>query len=216
MTQTPSSTRVLQFRARYGGWRRFSIPFRDSRVWRMRCLWSRLLSMQFGVSIFGVVLTVAAFMIGLGLGSLAGIRWAKKFKNPFAIFAVLEIAIAVYALLLPTFLHYGNGWLDQISGRLTLLEWYLLQGTGALCLLVVPAFGMGLGFALMLQAIDKSSHFAWKNIRPEYTGRRSGRVVAIVELAGTRVDRLVAGDCATGAGDRNCGTGYFPQNAPGK
>jgi hypothetical protein len=27
-------------------------------------LWSRMLSMQFGVSIFGVVLTVAAFMIG--------------------------------------------------------------------------------------------------------------------------------------------------------
>src|SRR5450756_3206125 len=41
-------------------------------------LWARMLSMQFGVSIFGVVLTVAAFMIGLGLGSLAGVRWAKQ------------------------------------------------------------------------------------------------------------------------------------------
>ena len=36
-------------------------------------LWSRMLSMQFGVSIFGVVLTVTAFMLGLGLGSLAGV-----------------------------------------------------------------------------------------------------------------------------------------------
>ena len=43
-------------------------------------LWARMLSMQFGVSIFGVVLTVAAFMIGLGLGSLAGVKWAKQMQ----------------------------------------------------------------------------------------------------------------------------------------
>lgn len=118
-------------------------------------LWSRLLSMQFGVSIFGVVLTVASFMIGLGLGSLAGISWTKKFKNPLAIFAVLEMAIAVYALLLPTLFHYTNGWMGNISAQLTLLEWYLMQGTGALCVLTVPAFAMGVGFALMLKVLEK-------------------------------------------------------------
>jgi spermidine synthase len=37
-------------------------------------LWARMLSMQFGVSIFGVVLAVTAFMIGLGLGSLSGVK----------------------------------------------------------------------------------------------------------------------------------------------
>ena len=39
-------------------------------------LWARMLSLQFGVSIFGVVITVAAFMAGLGGGSLLGARWA--------------------------------------------------------------------------------------------------------------------------------------------
>lgn len=119
-------------------------------------LWSRLLSMQFGVSIFGVVLTVAAFMIGLGLGSLAGIGWTKKFNNSLAIFAVLEIAIALYALLLPTFLHSTNAWMGEISARMTLLEWYLIQGAGALCILVVPAFAMGVGFALMLKVLEQT------------------------------------------------------------
>ena len=116
-------------------------------------LWARMLSMQFGVSIFGVVLTVAAFMIGLGLGSLAGVRWAKRSAKPLAIFAILEMAIALYALLLPGLLHAVGGWMEIIAARLTLSQWYLLQGTEALCLLVIPAFAMGMSFALVLKAV---------------------------------------------------------------
>lgn len=117
-------------------------------------LWARMLSMQFGVSIFGVVLTVAAFMIGLGLGSLAGVMWVRRCKKPLIIFALLEIAIALYALLLPNLLHSVSGWMENIAVHLTLTQWYLLQGVAALCLLVIPAFAMGLGFALVLKVVE--------------------------------------------------------------
>ncbi len=119
-------------------------------------LWSRMLSMQFGVSIFGVVLTVAAFMIGLGLGSLAGISWAKQSKKPLAIFAILEIAIALYALILPSLLHLTGTWMESISAQLSLTQWYLLQGVETLCLLVIPAFAMGVGFALVLKVVERT------------------------------------------------------------
>ncbi len=119
-------------------------------------LWARMLSMQFGVSIFGVVLTVAAFMIGLGLGSLAGVRWAKLCNKPLTIFAVLETAIALYALLLPNLLHSVSGWMESIAVQLSLVQWYLLQGAEALCLLVIPAFAMGVGFALMLKVVERT------------------------------------------------------------
>lgn len=119
-------------------------------------LWSRMLSMQFGVSIFGVVLTVAAFMLGLGMGSLAGIKWAKQSKEPIAVFAALEIGIAIYALLLPLFLRYSSGWIEGLSSQLTLLQWYLLQGAGAFCLLLIPAFAMGVGFALVLKVVEQT------------------------------------------------------------
>ena len=119
-------------------------------------LWARMLSMQFGVSIFGVVLTVAAFMIGLGLGSLAGVRWAKQCNKPLALFAMLEMAIALYALLLPSLLHSVSGWMEGIAVQLTLAQWYLLQGAEALCLLVIPAFAMGVGFALVLKVVDRT------------------------------------------------------------
>ena len=119
-------------------------------------LWARMLSMQFGVSIFGVVLTIAAFMIGLGLGSLAGVKWAKLCNKPLAWFAMLEMAIALYSLLLPSLIHVINGWMDGIAGKLTLAQWYLLQGSEALCLLVIPAFAMGMSFALVLKAVERT------------------------------------------------------------
>jgi len=115
-----------------------------------------MLSMQFGVSIFGVVLTVAAFMIGLGLGSLAGVKWAKICNKPLAWFAMLEMAIALYSLLLPSLIQAINGWMDGIAGKLTLAQWYLLQGSEALCLLVIPAFAMGMSFALVLKAVERT------------------------------------------------------------
>lgn len=119
-------------------------------------LWARMLSLQFGVSIFGVVLTVAAFMIGLGLGSLAGVRWAMQSKKPLVIFAILEMAIALYALMLPNLLHSVSGWLESMAVQLTLTQWYLLQGAEALCLLVIPALAMGMSFALVLKAVERT------------------------------------------------------------
>ncbi len=113
-----------------------------------------MLSLQFGVSIFGVVLTVAAFMVGLGLGSLAGVKWAKSINTPLALFALLEMAIALYSLLLPNLARAVGGWMEGIADKLTLAQWYLLQGSEALCLLVMPAFAMGMSFALVMKAVD--------------------------------------------------------------
>jgi spermidine synthase len=118
-------------------------------------LWARMLSMQFGISIFGVVLIVAAFMIGLGLGSLAGVKWAKQSKRPIVLFAMLEMAIALYALLLPSLLQSISVWADGVAMQLTLAQWYLLQGAEALCLLVIPAFAMGMSFAVVLKAVER-------------------------------------------------------------
>jgi len=45
-------------------------------------LWMRMLSLQFGVSNFGVVITVSAFMFGLGLGSILGKRYLLRLARP--------------------------------------------------------------------------------------------------------------------------------------
>lgn len=115
-------------------------------------LWARMLSLLFGVSIFGVVITTSAFMMGLGLGSAGGYIWAKRHSRFLGIFGALELGIAIYALSLPFLLQT----LDAVSGKLlsetNLITFYGLQALIALVLLVMPAMAMGVGFSFVLRA----------------------------------------------------------------
>ena len=114
-------------------------------------LWVRMLSQQFGVSIFGVVITVAAFMAGLGAGSWMGERWRVRLP-PLLVFGVLEAAVAVYALCLPWLMHYLQHELAGLAGLLSLPLWYGLQAVVILLVLFVPACALGIGFPLILRA----------------------------------------------------------------
>lgn len=128
-------------------------------------LWSRMLSLQFGVSIFGVVLTVAAFMGGLGAGSLVAASRVAKIRKPLVMLAVLEGSIAVFALLLPLILQAASSWIENLAAQLSLFQWYSLIAGIALCLLLLPAFAMGAGFPMILAALGN---------RPERLGKVYG------------------------------------------
>lgn len=119
-------------------------------------LWARMLSLQFGVSIFGVVITVAAFMAGLGAGSLLGTCWARRTPSPLLIFAALEGGVGLYALVIP--------WLQQAvditlggGAHASLMMWYVLQGGVALLLLFMPALALGASFPLMLKVLESGA-----------------------------------------------------------
>src|SRR3569623_3805558 len=61
-------------------------------------LWVRMLGLQFGASIFGVIITVAAIMAGLGAGSLLGTMIAPRLRRPLQQFAMQEAADAMILL----------------------------------------------------------------------------------------------------------------------
>jgi len=117
-------------------------------------LWTRMLSLLFGISILGVVVTVAAFMLGLGLGSFLGNRWQSSFKNTLRTLAGIELCVALYALSLPVIMHGLQGlWLSVDSMQ----AWQLWQVSSALLVLSLPAMALGFAFPWMLR-IGK----AWK------------------------------------------------------
>lgn len=120
-------------------------------------LWARILSLQFGVSIFAVVLTVATFMGGLGAGSLFAVHRATRIKRPLLLLAVLEGGIAAYALLLPLILQAISPGMENAAAQLSLLQWYGLIAIVALCLLLIPAFIMGAGFPLIVISLGNKS-----------------------------------------------------------
>ncbi len=118
-------------------------------------LWARMLSLQFGVSIFGVVITASAFMIGLGVGSLWGGALSRRCSNPLRVFAMLEGGVALYALLLPLLLFLLDSGVAAIAPE-SLTGWYSLQLCMALLLIALPATALGIGFPMVLRVLEST------------------------------------------------------------
>ncbi|MDH3325221.1 MAG: fused MFS/spermidine synthase [Gammaproteobacteria bacterium] len=120
-------------------------------------LWARMLSTIFGVSIFGIVVTISAFMAGLGVGSLLGGRFQYCFKNPLLVFAFIEFAVALFAFNLPVIF---SG-LDEFIQTLTLGTgygtWIFVQALVTFFLMFIPALGLGFGFPLILRSLRNSN-----------------------------------------------------------
>lgn len=112
-------------------------------------LWVRMLSLEFGVSIFGVVVTVAIFMLGLGVGSLLGLKALVKIKKPLLVFALLELAVALFSVAIPVVFQGIMQLLPQQAST-SLYSWYFWQFVFIGMILLVPALLMGFGFPVIL------------------------------------------------------------------
>jgi len=118
-------------------------------------LWARMLSLQFGVSIFGVIVTVAAFMLGLGAGSLLLSR--LRFTKSLLIFAGLEFSVALFALFLPSIMSALDSLIAQIASNGGLSLWYGIQSISITLVLFFPACALGATFPLVLHALRDTS-----------------------------------------------------------
>ncbi len=114
-------------------------------------LWARMLSLQFGVSIFGIVVTVGSFMVGLGAGSLAATRRGKRISRPILVFGLLECAVGVYALVLPLLAGTFSTAVAEVSATLSLASWYGAHILFDLILMTLPSFAMGAAFPMILR-----------------------------------------------------------------
>ncbi|HHI92572.1 MAG TPA: spermine synthase [Gammaproteobacteria bacterium] len=117
-------------------------------------LWTRMLSLQFGVSIFGVVVTVTAYMAGLGAGSFLGVHWSRLTGRPLRLFACIELFVAATAVLLPTLFQMVDTQFAVIAGSISYSGWIALQIFIVTLVLMIPAMAMGAGFPLILSAVQ--------------------------------------------------------------
>ncbi len=71
--------------------------------------WQRLLFQAFGVDIESVTIIVSTFMLGLGLGALAGGQLSDRYPGQaLALFALIELGIAIFGMCSP--------WLIRAAG----------------------------------------------------------------------------------------------------
>ena len=117
----------------------------------------RMLSIQFGVSIFAAVITVAAFMAGLGFGSLVGIKLSKRVTSVLLLFGALEVFIGLFSLVVPSIFSTIDPWLSMQFSTADISWWYAAYLFAALLIIFVPAFVMGLGFPLIIRVLGNTT-----------------------------------------------------------
>ena len=109
-------------------------------------IWQRMLGFFSGVDVYSVTITVAAFMAGLGCGSLAGGHLADRLspRNRLLAFGLAEAIITLFAL--------GSKWLYY---DLLYLRWSALAGSPVLLpvilfvSLLIPTFCMGVTLPIL-------------------------------------------------------------------
>jgi spermidine synthase len=108
-------------------------------------VWTRQLSLTFGITVFATSTVLAAFMAGLGLGSLLVGRWIDASRNPLRVYALLEIGIGVYALLVPYIFQGLTPVYVLLANRLEdhFLLFNFARGALAFTALLVPTLLMG-------------------------------------------------------------------------
>ena len=120
-------------------------------------LWAKMLSNIFGVSIFGVVITVAAFMAGLGAGSLLGSKLIQKIKTPLLVFAFLELSVAIFAFNLPFIFSKIDILVQDFSGDSSYTSWIVIQSIITFVVMFIPALLLGVGFPMILNILKNSN-----------------------------------------------------------
>jgi predicted membrane-bound spermidine synthase len=158
--------------------------------------WQRLLALHSGVGLYSVAMIVAAFMAGLGLGSLAGGRLSARMETATALraFALLELAIGLFGAVSP-WIYYD--WLYPRAVHLPGSSWQ--AGLLHLGALLPPTLLMGMSLPFLVRAVVTDVAGAGRRIGWLYginmLGAAAGALVApwwLLPAAGIRGAVLVA------------------------
>ena len=148
-------------------------------------LWARMLGLVFGATTLAVSTVLAAFMGGLALGSALAGRLSSRIKKPLGTYGLMEIGIAVYALLVPFLFRwiddvYALIWQQFQPGFFAFSLWRFLLSS---LVLLVPTTLMGATLPVLAAALVHSS------------GRNSNSVARLYacNLAGAILGTLAAG-----------------------
>jgi predicted membrane-bound spermidine synthase len=113
-------------------------------------VWQRALFAIFGINIESVTVIVTAFMLGLGIGSLAGGAISNDPRRPaLALFAAAELGIGLFGL--------GSLQLFRAVGVATLGLSPAATAAVALGLVLVPTLLMGATLPLLVAHVVRSS-----------------------------------------------------------
>ncbi|MBE9528764.1 MAG: fused MFS/spermidine synthase, partial [Proteobacteria bacterium] len=122
-------------------------------------VWTKLLTLTFGVTVLAVSTVLTCFFGGLALGGYLGGRWVDKYGDGFKWYGVAEFGIGIYALVFGVLITLNNSVYVFIAQRadfdffgLSLLKFVL-----AALLLIIPTTLMGATLPILSKTLARKS-----------------------------------------------------------
>ena len=151
-------------------------------------LWARMLGLVFGATTLAVSTVLAAFMGGLALGSALAGRWAGRVRRPVRAYGLLEIGIALYALVVPLLF----GVVDNLYAVIwqhfhpSFFVFSSLRFLLSCLMLLIPTTLMGATLPLLSAALTRSANSS------------SGSVTSVTRLYTRNLVGAICGSLAAG------------------
>ena len=134
-------------------------------------VWQRALYAIYGINIESVTMVVTAFMLGLGLGSLAGGAVSKDPKRPVLfLFSLVELGIGLFGAVSLAVFHAVGSVTLGMSAPATFLVTFLL--------VLLPTLLMGSTLPLLVAHLVRSSGNVGKSVGPLYFVNTLGSALA--------------------------------------
>ncbi len=136
--------------ARVSSWPAVVFMFSGMAALAYEIIWFRLLARVIGPSVHAFSIMLSIYLLGIGVGSIAGARWVKKTENHRAAMAILLFIIGMGPLVTLQFVNHLPVWYGRLFTSLsgeTFSVWLLVIQAGIASLLILPAtFPLGVLF----------------------------------------------------------------------
>ena len=119
----------------------------------LEVVWTRELRLVFGSTTLAASTILVAYMLGLGLGGLAGGRYAARLSSGVRAYGWIEIAIGVYALAVPWMLAQLPALNRTLLAGMDFWPAVFCRFAIALGLLLVPTVLMGATLPILVTAL---------------------------------------------------------------
>jgi predicted membrane-bound spermidine synthase len=145
-------------------------------------LWFRYLRLVFGASTPATAVVTAIFMAGLGFGGLWWGRRADRHPNPLALYARLELGIALAALASPWLVDLVRQVYGTLGGtpRLGMLGGTLVRVALSTLVLGLPTFLMGGTLPAAIRACDRAGDSGRRTVGALYAANTLGAVGGVL------------------------------------
>src|SRR3990172_9117472 len=148
-------------------------------------VWTKLLTLTFGVTVLAVSTVLTCFFGGLALGSFFGGQWVDRHRNGFLWYGTAELIIGVYALLFTLLLGLNNSSYVFIAQKAS-LDFFgqsLLKFALSVALLIIQTTLMGATLPILSKALARSQKRFANDVGGLYSIKTVGAVVGAVITA---------------------------------